>query len=251
MPYSSTFSSTLVFSSTFSSTFNVSIFYQIIYCFLEISHLFHRSTNTGHKSSQKHFWRNFPVFQKNLHYVQNLNNNGFAGILKCYLLITWESIKISVRFHKSTHQTLPLWPKRISGKFPSFPEKLTLCAKFGQKWLSVTPWLRDNQSKFQSYSTNLHTNHYYCDQKIHGKCSNFSENLHCGQNLDKNVFAGTWSLTPYLCDDQSKFQSYSTNIHTNHYHCDQIEFLKKFAVFQEKTYSVCKIWTKMIWSLTL
>ena len=54
--------------------------------------------------------------------------------LRFYRLIMWQSIKISVLFHKSTHQTIPFWLKIISGKFPNFPEKLTLCANFGQKW---------------------------------------------------------------------------------------------------------------------
>ena len=90
----------------------------------------HRATNLD----KKHFWRNFPIFQKNLHSPQNWTKNGFAEILKSYPLILWQLIKISVLFHKSTHQALPFWPNRISGKFPNFPEKLTLSAKFGQKW---------------------------------------------------------------------------------------------------------------------
>ena len=85
-------------------------------------------------STKKEFLKNFLVFHKNFHCVQNLNKNGVAGILRFYPLIMSKSIKISVLFHKSTHRTLPLRPKRISGKFPSFPEKLTLCAKFEQKW---------------------------------------------------------------------------------------------------------------------
>ena len=75
---------------------------------------------------QKEVLENFPVFQKNLHCVQNLNKNGFAGILWFYPLIMWQSVKISVPFHKSTHRTLPFRPNRIFGKFPSFPEKLIL-----------------------------------------------------------------------------------------------------------------------------
>ena len=77
---------------------------------------------------------NFPVFQENLHCLQNWDKNDLAGTLKCYPLIISQSIKISVLFHKSTYQTLPYSLKRNSGKFPSFPEKLTLCAKLGQKW---------------------------------------------------------------------------------------------------------------------
>ena len=63
-----------------------------------------------------------------------MNKNSFAGILRFYPLIMWQSVKISVLFHKSTHRTLPFRWKRIFGKFPSFPEKLTLCANFGEKW---------------------------------------------------------------------------------------------------------------------
>ena len=74
------------------------------------------------------------MFQKNLHCVQNLSKNGFAWISRFYPLIMSQSIKISVLFHKSTHRTLPFRPKRIFGKFRIFPEKLTLCEKFGQKW---------------------------------------------------------------------------------------------------------------------
>ena len=90
----------------------------------------------GHKSSWKDFSRNFTVFQENLHCVQNWDRKDLAGILKCYPLIMWQSIKISVLFHKSTHQPLPFWLQIISGKFPSFPGKLTLCAKLVQKWSS-------------------------------------------------------------------------------------------------------------------
>ena len=37
----------------------------------------------GHKSSKKDFSRNFPIFQENLHCVQNFDKNGFSGTLKC------------------------------------------------------------------------------------------------------------------------------------------------------------------------
>ena len=60
--------------------------------------------------------------------------NGLPWILKCYPLIMSQSIKISVLFHKSTYQTLPFSLKIISPKFPSFSEKLTLCANLVQKW---------------------------------------------------------------------------------------------------------------------
>ena len=106
--------------------------------------------NTKHyHSDQKEFLENFPVFQKNLHCVQNWDKSCVSGILKCYPLIISQSIKISVLFHKSTYQTLPFWLERNSGDIPSFPERLRLCAKLGQKMVllgfwSVTPWLCDN-----------------------------------------------------------------------------------------------------------
>ena len=56
----------------------------------------------GHKSSGTEFSRNVPVFQENLHCLQNWEKNDLAGILKCYPLIISQSIKISVLFHKST-----------------------------------------------------------------------------------------------------------------------------------------------------
>ena len=36
----------------------------------------------------------------------------------------------------------------------------------------------------------------------------------------KMVLLGFQSVTPSLCDDQSKFQSYSTDLHTKHYHSE-------------------------------
>ena len=82
----------------------------------------------------KRFLKRFLHFQENLHCVQNWYKNSFAGLLKCYPLTMWQSTEISALFHKNTHQTLPLWLKRISETFPTFPEKLILCAKLVQKW---------------------------------------------------------------------------------------------------------------------
>ena len=53
-------------------------------------------------------------------------------------------------------------------KISQFSRKVTLCAKFEQKWFCwdvevLTPGLCENQSKSQSYSTNLHTKRYHSD----------------------------------------------------------------------------------------
>ena len=83
--------------------------------------------------------------------------------LRFYPLIMWQSIKISVLFHKSTHQTIPFWLKRISRKTYIVCKIWTKMVLQG--FWGFTPWLCDNQSKFQSYSTNLHTEPYHFDRK--------------------------------------------------------------------------------------
>ena len=45
-------------------------------------------------------------------------------------------------------------------------------------------------------------------------------------------------LHPQLCDSESKFQSYSTNLHSKHYYSDNKEFLENFPVSQENLQSV-------------
>ena len=198
----------------------------------------------GHKSSWKHFWRNFTVFQENLHCVQNLDKNGFAGNLKCYPLIMWQSIKISVLFHKSTHQTLPFWLKRISGKFPNFPEKLTLCAKFEQEWFcwdfEVLPpdYVTINQN-FSPIPQIYTPNTTILTKKNFWEISQFSRKTYIVCKIwTKMVLLGLWGFTPWLCDNQSKFQSYSTNLHTEPYHFDRKEFLESFSVFHKNLHCV-------------
>ena len=194
--------------------------------------------------SQKEFLENFPVFQKNLHCVQNLNKNGFGRILRFYPLIMWQSIKISVLFHKFAHRTLPFWLKRIFGKFASFPEKLTLCANFGQKWFccdfKVLPpdyvIINQNFSPIpQIYIPNI----TILTKKNFWKISHFSRKTYIVCKIwTKMVLLGFWSATPWLCDNQSKFQSYSTNLHIQPYYFNQKEFLENFPDFQKNLHCV-------------
>ena len=64
--------------------------------------------------------------------------------------------------------------------------------------------------------------------------------------VQKMVLLGFWSLILRPCDNQLKFQSYSTNPHTKPYHSGKIEFLKILSDFQENLHCVqnCmyKIW---------
>ena len=183
--------------------------------------------------------KKFPNFPEKLTSLQNLRKNGFAGILKSYPLILWQLIKISVLFHKSKHHTLPIWLKRIFGKFLNFPEKLTLCAKFEEKWFcwdfEVLPpnFVTINQNfspipQIYTPSTTILTwKNFY-------KVSQFSRKTYIVCKIwTKMVLIRIWSVTPWLSDSQSKFQSYSTNLHLQHYHSDNKEFLENFPIFQK------------------
>ena len=174
------------------------------------------STNLHTKdyhSDQKEFLENFPVFQKNLQCVQNWDKNGFAFILKCYHLIMWQSISILVLFHKFSYQTLLFWLKIISGKFPSFPEKLTLCANLLQKWscwnFELLPF--DYVTIHQNLSPNPHIyilTTTILTKKIFWKISQFSRKTYIVCKIGtKMVLQGFWSVTPWLCDNPSKSQS--------------------------------------------
>ena len=174
------------FNSIFSSTFNVSIFYWIICCFLEISHLFHKSARTGPQ----------------------------------------------------------IWLKTFLKKFPRFPEKPTLCAKFEQKWFcwdfKVLPpdyvTINQNFSPIPQFYTPYTT---ILTKKNFWKISQFSRKTYIVCKIwTKMVLMGFWGFTPWLCDNQSKFHSYSTNLHTEPYHFDQKEFLENFAVFQKNLHCV-------------
>ena len=101
----------------------------------QISVLFHKTTHQTLPFWIKNFWK-ISQFSRKTYIVCKIWIKmvmlGFEVLPPDYVTI---SKKISVLFHDSAHPTLPLRPKRISGKFPIFQEKRTLCAKFGQKWL--------------------------------------------------------------------------------------------------------------------
>ena len=162
----------------------------------------------GHKSSEKHFWRNFPIFQKNLHCPQNLKKKWFCwDFEKSYPLILWQLIKISVLFQKSKLQTLPIWRKIIFGKFLHFPEKLTLCAKFEQKWFcwdfEVLPpdFVRINQN-FSPIPQIFTPDTINLTEKNFVKVSQFSRKTYIVCKIwTKMVLLGFWSLTPWFCEN--------------------------------------------------
>ena len=81
----------------------------------------------------KRFFKKFPCFPEKLTLCAKLRQKWSCWDFEM-LPPDYITIKILVLFHKSTYQTLPFSLKIISGKFPSFQEKLTLCAKLEQKW---------------------------------------------------------------------------------------------------------------------
>ena len=164
----------------------------------------------------------------------------------------WQSIKISILFHKSTHQTIPIWLKRIFGKFLNFPEKLTLCAKFEQKWFcwdfEVLP------PEFVTINQNFSPIPQICTptlpfwlKRFPLNFSIFHENLHCVQHLEKNCFTGILKSCPLIIWQSIKIlYSYSTNLHTKQYHSDDKNFWK-ISHFRRKTDIVCEIGTRIDW----
>ena len=66
--------------------------------------------------------------------MQNWHKNGLAGILK---MLPLDNVTINQNLSPIPQIYIPnttILTKRKFWKFPSFPEKLTLCAKLGQKW---------------------------------------------------------------------------------------------------------------------
>ena len=71
-------------------------------------------------------------------------------------------------------------------------------------------------------------------EKNFWKVSQFSRKTYIVCKIwTKMVLVRIWSVTPWLSDRQSKFQSYSTNPHLQHYHSDNNEFLENFSIFQK------------------
>ena len=102
--------------------------------------------------------------------MQTLNKNGFPGkfaVLPPDYMTINQNFSTIPQIYTKNHT---ISTKKISGKFLSFPEKLTLFAKFEQKSFSrdfeVLPpdYVRINQN-FGLILTNLHTEPYHFDQK--------------------------------------------------------------------------------------
>ena len=134
--------------------------------------------------------------------------------------------------------------KKNFWKFFRFPEKLTLCAKFQQKWFcwdfQVLPpdYVTINQN-FSPIPQIYTPNTTILTKKNFWKTSQFSRKTYTVCKIwTKMVLLGFCSLTPWFCDNQSKFQSYTTNLDTGHYHSYQTEFLENFPVFQENLHCV-------------
>ena len=194
----------------------------------------HRATNL-----EKNIFEEISQFSRKTYIVCKIWKKmillGFWSLTQCFVTINQNSCPIPQIY---TPNTTNLTEKNF-GKFLSFPEKLTLCAKFEQKWFcwdfEVLPpdFVRINKNfspipQIQTQNTtNLTKNNFW-------KVSQFSRKTYIVCKIwTKMVLLGFWSLTPWFCDNQSKFQSYSTNLHIKHYHSDLKEFLESFPIFHK------------------
>ena len=116
--------------------------------------------------------------------------------------------------------------KKKFWKISQFSRKLTLCAKLGQKWIScdfeVLPpdYVTINQNLSPIPQIYILNTTFLSKPKL-SKISQFSRETYIVCKIGtKIVLLGFRSVTQSLCDNQSKFQSYSTSLHTKHYHSD-------------------------------
>ena len=161
-----------------------------------------------------------------------------------------QPIKISVLLHKSTHQTLLFWPKIISEKFPSFPEKLTLCAKFGQKWLcwdfKVLPpdYVTINQNSVQFHEPTYSLLPLW-PKGISGQFPSFPGKLTlCPKFGQKWLFRDFEVLPPDYVKVNQNF-SPIPQIYTPNTTILITKNFWKISQFRRKTYIVCQIGTRI------
>ena len=149
----------------------------------------------------------------------------------------------------TTHRTLSFRPKRISGKVLSFPGKLTLCAKFEQKWFcwdfEVLP--PDYGIINQNFSPSPQIYRQYPTisiKKSFWKISQFSRKAYIVCKIwTKMVFVRILSVTPdYLTVNQT-----FTPIPLSYIPKTTILITKnllKISQFHRKIYIVCQISTR-------
>ena len=81
---------------------------------------------------------------------------------------------------------------------------------------------------------------YHSGQNNSCKLSQFSRKIYivCKIGPKMSLVRLQISLTPWLCGNQWKIKSYSTNLHTRNYHSGEKQFLSILPVFQENLHCV-------------
>ena len=206
----------------------------------------------------KEFLENFPIFQNNLHYVQNWYKNGLARILNCYPpppQLCQSQLKFQSYSTQLHSKDYPSDNKEFLENFPVSQENLH-CVPNQYK---IDPQFH---IQFHIQCFNLLLDYLLLLEISHL----FHKSTHRASNLAKNIFEeispfsrktyivckistkmvllGFWSATPWLSDSQSKFQSYSTKLHSKDYQSDNKEFLENFPVSQENLHCLTNQYKK-------
>ena len=135
-------------------------------------------SKTTINSDNKEFLENFPVWQRNLHWVPNQYKIDPQFHIQYHIQFHIQCFNLSLDYlllfgnfthipQIYTHRATNL-AKNIFEEISPFSRKTDIVWKIWTKMVflgfqSVTPSLCENQSKFQSYSTNPHTKHYHSD----------------------------------------------------------------------------------------
>ena len=203
---------------------------------------------------KKKFLENFPVFQENLYCVQNLDKNGFAGSLKCYLLAKWQLIKISIFFDNVHTKHCHSNQNEFLEYFPGFHKNLH--------------WMQNSDKNGFSGILKCYPLAVIIDQSFSPIPQMYTPNTtilneKIARFPEKHTFCGKL-VHKWFCWDFEALPPDYVLINQNFNHIPEIYLPsttilteKKFwkiSQFSRKTYIVCKIWTKMVlfgfWSVT-
>ena len=112
---------------------------------MEISVLFHSCAHLTLPFWTKRIPENFSSFPGKFTLYTKRPKIKYSKILNSYPLAKWQSMEISILFHKCVYLTPPFWLKRFPENISSFPGKFTLCTKMAKNWVwqdfEVFPWL--------------------------------------------------------------------------------------------------------------
>ena len=145
-------------------------------------------------------------------HIQRLN------LLQDYLLLSGNFTPIpQICTHRATNLS-----RNIFEEISEFSRKTCIVRKiWKKKWFCchfevLAPDFVTINQNFNPIPQIYTSNNTNLTEKNFWKVSQFSRKTYIVCKIwTKMVLLGFWSLTPWVCDNQSKFQSYSTNLHAN------------------------------------